>query len=146
MITSSEPSALNDAEFRRSFEALTLPAGSFSHEAHVRLAYVYLREHELFAALDRYRTSLRRFAKHHGAPNKYHETVTCALVVLIHERLTLMQRNQSEPVRWEAFAEGNPDLLRWLDGAFFDLYPRSILQSKLAREVFVLPPVARETT
>ena len=131
---------MTDADFRRRFEALTLPAGSFSHEAHVRLAYVYLREHDLFGALERYRTSLRRFASHHGAPGKYHETVTCALVILIHERLTRMQRDQAEPVRWAAFADANPDLLRWLDGAFFDLYPRSILQSELAREVFVLPP------
>lgn len=130
---------MTDADFVERFEKLSLPPRDFDHRAHVRLAFLYTRDHGLVGALDRYRTSLRRFAEHHRVPEKYHETVTCALVVLIHERVARSREEAAGPLRWPDFADDNPDLLRWLDGAFFEYYPRSVLQSDFARKVFVLP-------
>jgi len=147
-------------------EGLTLDPGGFDHEAHVRLAYAYLTRHDLFEAMARCRGALRRLAEHHGAHGKYHETVTCALVLLIHERMasargwldsagagSVASRGASEarspgPVEarvpaWEDFARANPDLMRWKDGAFFDYYPEAVLHSELARRTFVLPHPAR---
>ncbi len=115
-------------------ESFRVEPGSFDHPAHVRLAFAYLRRHDLFEALARCRRALSELARHLGADGKYHETVTCALVFLIHERMEAMG-----PVGWEAFAAANPDLLRWKDGAFFDYYPDAVLGSELARRTFVLP-------
>jgi hypothetical protein len=136
-------------ELVREVEELTLDPRAFDHRAHVRLAFAYLERHELFEALTRCRRALRRLAEHHGAHGKYHETVTCALVFLIHERMrrepettgatSTWREGSGETVDWDTFARVNPDLLRWKDGAFFDYYPASVLRSELARETFVLP-------
>jgi hypothetical protein len=101
----------------------------------VRLAWAYLSDLDLFQGLDKYRGGLKALAEHHGAPKKYHETVTCGMMVLVHERMLTRPGDGS----WESFVEANPDLLRWLDGAFFDHYPQAVLRSDLARTTFVLP-------
>jgi len=126
---------LTDDEFVAAFESLTLEAERFRHPDHVRLAYVYLRQADLLETLRRCADGLRRFAAHHGAAERYHETVTWALVVLIHERLAF----ESDPVDLPTFAARNPDLVRWRDGAFFDYYAPEILESEVARRTFVLP-------
>jgi len=130
---------MSDDELIRDFEALRLAPGQFGHRAHVRLAFAYLQRYDLLEALRRCRDGLRRFARAAGAPDKYHETVTFGLVILIHERMA----RAPGPQDWDGFAAANPDLLAWPDGALFDYYPPEILDSELARRTFVLPgPVA----
>ena len=126
---------MTEAQLIESFEDLTLDPATFRHAEHVRLAWAYLRRHDLFGALERYRSGLKRLAAHHGAPRKYHETVTCGLLVLIHERMA----RRPDCDTWDGFVESNPDVLRWLDGAFFEYYRPEVLQSELARRTFVLP-------
>ena len=126
---------MTDDELVQAFERLTLPADAFRHVDHVRLAFVYLRRHGLIGAISRYTDGLRTFAAHHGAAERYHETVTWASVVLVHERMA----ERPDLDEWTAFARENPDLLRWHDGAFFDYYPAAVLDSDLARRTFVLP-------
>ena len=126
---------ISDEQLVRAFETLALEPSRFGHAEHVRVAFAMLREHGLLETLRRYSDGLRRLTEHHGAGDKYHETVTWGLVVLIHERLAL-----ADPaVDWRAFADANPDLLRFRDGAFFDHYGPDILTSEVARRTFVLP-------
>lgn len=132
---------MTDEELLSAFEDLTLPAGGFHHADHVRLAFLYLQRYDLLESLVRYRRGLRRFVERHGVSDKYHETVTCALVVLIHERMA--RGSESD---WLAFASANSDLLAWRDGAFFDYYDSGVLDSELARRVFVLPGPTRRAT
>lgn len=125
---------MTDDEFLQRFEAQELDPGEFSHASHVRLAFVYLSRFDLFDSIGRYRKGLRAFAARAGVPGKYHETVTCGLMVLIHERMVSREADD-----WEGFIEENPDLLRWMDGPFFDYYDESVLRSSIARRTFVLP-------
>ena len=126
---------MSEQELIERFESLSLEPGTFPHAEHVRLAYAYLSRLEFLDALGRYRTGLRRFAAHAGAPGKYHETITCALVVLIHERMAAADA----PLDWEGFIDRNPDLLEWRSGPFFDYYEEDILVCERARTTFVLP-------
>ena len=126
---------LTHDELIERFEDRTLDPASFRHAEHVRLAWAFLRHLELFPAMERYRRGLKALAAHHGAPEKYHETVTCGMMVLVHERL-LTRRGDGT---WESFVAENADLLRWLDGAFFEHYPPEVLRSGLARRTFLLP-------
>jgi hypothetical protein len=126
---------LTDDEFASAFEALTLDPGRFRHGDHVRLAWIYLRRHGLLEAIRRYRDGLVRFAEHHGAAGRYHETVTWAMVVLIHERMAAAPAVDDFGV----FTAANPDLMRWRGGAFFDYYGEDVLDSEQARHTFVLP-------
>jgi hypothetical protein len=131
----AEGRALSEEELIRSFEDLTLDPEAFDHSEHVRLAYAYLRQYDLLTTLSRYRAGLRALVAHLGSPEKYHETVTCGLIVLIHERMA----RSRDVSTWAGFMQENPDLLRWRDGAFFDHYSPEILASDLARTTFVLP-------
>jgi hypothetical protein len=124
---------MNDREFIDRFESCTLDSSDFPHRAHVRLAWLFLRELPPLEALARFVTGLQRFAASIGAAGLYHETITWAYLLLIHER---MQR--APAADFEEFVAANPDLLA--KPSILDAYYRpETLQSELARRVFVLP-------
>src|SRR5271167_3060685 len=80
------PRIMTDEEFIASFESCDLASECFHHTDHVRMAFLYLRRYPAFEALQRFSTSLARFANAHGKPELYHETITWAFVFLIRER------------------------------------------------------------
>ena len=122
---------MDDRDFIEAFESCTLPPDHFSHRAHVRLAFLYLRDGTLLDTLSRYSEGIRRYAGSLGAIAKYHETITWAYLFLIHER---MQRAPS--ATFDEFAAANPDLF----GPILDrYYAKETLASELARKAFVLP-------
>jgi len=125
---------LTDADFVRSFEDCTLPNAAFHHRDHVRLAWIYLQRHPPVEALQRFAGGLRRFATANGHPGLYHETITWAFLLLIHERMA----RGGEPA-WEDFAARNPDLLTWKPSILDRYYTPETLGSELARRVFVMP-------
>lgn len=125
---------MTDAELLRSFEDCTLPNSAFHHQDHVRLAWLYLRQYPALAALGRFTEGLKRFAAANGRPGLYHETITWAYLLLIHERMA-----RTEAATWEEFAQGNPDLLAWNPSVLDRYYEKATLGSELARRVFVLP-------
>jgi hypothetical protein len=67
----------NDVRLARTLERAETPAGGFPHEAHLRVAWVYLNESpSLDGAVDRMATTLRRFAASVGKAEKYSQPVT----------------------------------------------------------------------
>jgi hypothetical protein len=86
-------------------------------------------------AIDRFTTSLQRFAARHGVPGLYHETITWAYLLLIHER---MQRD-GPAMDWESFRAANGDLFAWKPSILERYYTPGTLKSDLARRIFVLP-------
>jgi hypothetical protein len=68
---------MTDEAFARAFEAGAVTPAEFDHLAHVRVAWVYLREGaSVEEGLARMRDAIRRFAAAAGASRKYHETIT----------------------------------------------------------------------
>ncbi len=138
---------LTDGEFLTQFEATTLAA--FHHEDHVRAAWIYLRQYDVLSALAQFTNSLKRFATSQNKPELYHETITWAFFLLIHERMTeqttqMGQRGEDIPEqeRWPAFAKANPDLLTWKsvkENILTRYYDEATLQSVEARRRFVFP-------
>jgi hypothetical protein len=125
---------MTDTEFVDAFERCAVPNESFHHSDHVRLAWIYLREHSPLEALARFTSSLKRFAAANGHPELYHETITWAYLLLIHER---MQRRPSGD--FETFAAENADLLAWKPSILDRYYDRATLDSDLARRTFLMP-------
>ena len=125
---------MSDEEFIRRFEADQVPEDSFHHADHVRLAFSYLSKYPVLDALLRFSCALKKFAASHGKTQLYHETITCAYLFLIHERMA-----SGESVTWEEFARDNPDLLIWKGGILNLYYRDTTLKSDLARKVFLLP-------
>jgi len=116
------------------FEAGTLDPAAFHHADHVRLAWAHLQAFPVTAALERFCAGIRRLAAAAGKADRYHETITWAYLLLIHER---MERTGRE-LPWPEFARRNEDLLRWKPSILEEYYPPEVLASDLARRVFVL--------
>ncbi|HYC58353.1 MAG TPA: hypothetical protein VEK79_02190 [Thermoanaerobaculia bacterium] len=129
---------MTDRDFISAFESCTLPADAFDHREHVRLAWLYLREAPLLAALPRFITSLKRYATSLGASGKYHETITYAFMFLIHERMS-----RADATTFAEFAGENPDLF----GPILErYYRRETLASERARATFVMPDQTGEVS
>lgn len=126
---------MNDQEFIQRFEECTLSPDDFHHEAHVRMAWLYLQRHPLLEALTKFCEGLRRYAASLGKSNLYHETITFAYIFLIHERIRRSEAAQS----WEEFASSNADLLDWKEGTLKSYYSEEMLKSDVARKIFVFP-------
>ena len=68
---------MTDAQFARAFERGEIPNAAFHHDAHLRLAWHYLRENASAPeATERMAASLRQFAAAAGKLEKYHHTLT----------------------------------------------------------------------
>lgn len=68
---------MTDEQFARAFERGDILPADFDHRAHVRVAWVYVREGpSLDAATARMRQAIQRFAAAASASQKYHETIT----------------------------------------------------------------------
>lgn len=125
---------MSDEELVRGFETCTLPGDQFTHAAHVRVAWHYLRRHDFAGALARFSRALRRYAAVRGAEGKYHETITIAYMLLIAERL-----DGCRELSWDAFAARHPDLLARQPSVLARYYTDETLQSERARRTFVMP-------
>ena len=119
----------------RRFEDGTLPPSELHHKDHVRLAWLYLNEETPLSALARFTEGLKRFASRIGAEGLYHETITWAYLLLIHERKARGGPGET----WEEFAARNPDLLTWKPSVLDGYYRPETLASDLAKRVFVMP-------
>jgi len=124
---------VNDTEFLTALERCELPEPEFTHAAHVRAAYLYLRGYEFPIALDRMRSAIRGYTAHLGKSEKYHETITVAFLALIQQRL--VERGDSGD--WDGFQRANPELLQ--RDLLLQYYDKQELASDLARRTFVLP-------
>ena len=127
---------LEDGELVARFEACTLPAASYHHREHLRIAFAMLRGADFGVAALRFRDALRRYVAAVGAAAKYHETLTWAYLALVHERMA-----EAPAVDSRAFLARHPELLDHEGGALARHYDvAAITRSPIARRVFVLPP------
>lgn len=125
---------MTDEELVRAFESTELPAAEFSHRAHVRVAWWYLRHAPLPDALARFITALKRFAIANAVPGLYHETITVAWMLLLAERLD----GGSRDLAWHEFEAQHPELFAQ-PSILSRYYTDETLQSERARRVFVMP-------
>jgi hypothetical protein len=127
-------------ELIQQFENGATRADTFGHADHVRLAFEYLSRYSVLDVLQRLPEALKRFAAAQGKADRYHETITWAYLLLIHERIARSRCRQKCPVQtWEEFADRNPDLFLWKGGLLTTLYRQETLDSDLARRIFILP-------
>lgn len=126
---------LTDEDLIRHFEACTLEPSQFPHREHVRLGWLYLQRLPLTEAVAAFAAGLRAFATTIGKPDRYHETITWAYLLIIQDR---MARGASER-SWEAFAADNADLIASGRQVLERYYRPETLDSPLARASFIWP-------
>jgi len=131
----------DDRDFRSAFESCAVAPSRFNHEAHVRLAYIYLVESDVDSAVQRMRESLLRFIEHNRIPpSKFHETITRAWVLAVRHFM-----NKSSSTSFQDFIAKSPVLLD--SKIMLTHYSASVLFSSDARASFVEPdldPIPRE--
>ena len=93
-----------DRDFLRAFEQCSLPEAGWTHEAHLRMAWLYLSALPFELALERIREGILRYnTRVLGRPDQYHDTITVAFARLIAARLM-----QGET--WTAFLARSTEL------------------------------------
>ena len=131
---------LDDAALMDGLAGATLTASSFHHQDHVRAVWLYLERWGVLDTLERFPRHIRGFAASLGKPEIYHETITWAYILLVHER----RAGRPEGETWEEFAGGNADLLDWSDSVLNRYYSKERLMGKEARRTFLFPDLGME--
>lgn len=115
------------------FEDGTIDHCDFGHRQHVGVAWALIKRHGLERALAIFSEGLIRITAEAGVPNKYHATVTHALMQLIAQRIEAFPAET-----FDEFADQNPELLSWPSPPLEDMYPNGELDLPEAR-VQVIP-------
>jgi len=75
---------LSDAEFEKQFINCELSPDIFSHEAHLRLAWINIKKYGIKKAVTNLQGQLREYVKSVGAENKYNTTLTLAAIKAVY--------------------------------------------------------------
>jgi hypothetical protein len=106
--------------------------GGFGHREHLELAWTYLARYEVEAAHQAMAAAVRHAASLHGAPNRYHETITRSWVHLV-----ALHRSGSAAGSFDEFISENSGLL---DQHLLDHhYSRPLIASHEARASWTEP-------
>lgn len=131
---------MNDNELMTAFEALTISRADWTHRLHVRMAYIYLRQHPFEAAVARIRTGIQRLNAANQVPEApqagYNETMTVAWAQLIHTTIVEQGPQNSS----DEFVDRHPHLLCSTLLRLF--YSRTIWQEQDCKTRFVAPDLA----
>jgi hypothetical protein len=127
------PKQMTDEEFTDAFESCRLPNAQFRHRDHLRLAWIYLKRYGSAAAEARISDSIRKYAAHNGATQKYHETVTLAWLRLV----DCAASRAPSGTPFEDVLGAFPELQD--KNSLQEYYSRAVLESDSAQGIFVQP-------
>jgi hypothetical protein len=131
---------MRDAELLKAFEECTIGRPAWTHQAHVRVAWLHLRRDSFTTALAKLGAGIRRLNAVHGTEDGpetgYHETLTCAFLCAIWATMQSAPPSGSSEEFWNA----NPHL--WARTLPRLYYSRERMLSSDAKAHFVAPDVA----
>jgi len=125
---------LTDSAFESAFSNYTLDPSLFSHEAHLRLAWIHIKKYGVEAAIGNIREQLQGYVKNLGAEDKYHETVTIASIRAVNHFVC-----QSKTETFSDFIKENKQLLDNFKGLLLSHYTTNIFKSELAKQQYIEP-------
>ncbi|WP_254513676.1 hypothetical protein [Anatilimnocola floriformis] len=131
---------MTDAELLRRFETQAIARSQWTHRLHVRMAYLYLRQHSFDEALAKIRSGIQRLNVANQVPEEpqagYNETLTVAWARIIHTTIVEQGPEQTS----DEFVDRQPQLLsRTLLRLF---YSRAIWNEQDCKTKFVEPDLA----
>ena len=130
---------LSDTEFQLKFEAGSLPPALFSHEAHIRLAWLQIREYGLESAIERVCKQLINYVTMVGATDKYHATLTVAALKIVNH---FLQKSRSD--NFSGFIREFPVLISNFKGLLAAHYSIDIFNSPRAKKEYMEPDIPFE--
>lgn len=124
----------NDQELEQMFEDEQLPPALFSHEAHLRLAFIHIRKYGLEKAIRHLTEQIWLYAEGLGVHDKYNETVTVAAVKAVGHFIKKMEGETFHDLMTEF-----PRLKDDFKGLIRSHYSVDIFNSDAARQKFLEP-------
>jgi hypothetical protein len=132
---------MDDSEFLQAFEAAAIPGERWAHRDHVRMAFLYLRDHSFAQALARIRSGIRALNRANGGRDTptsgYHETVTVAWARVVAAAIAASGTDPDALRDSAAFIALHPQLLA--KDLLRAHYSRNLIMSPEARASFVEP-------
>ena len=125
---------ISDRAFEINFKEGSFPAKDFTHEAHLRLAWIHIQQYGMAQAKEHIQTQLRHYVKCHKAESKYNHTVTIAAVLMVH---SFMQQTDAET--FLQFISEHPQLKSDFKGLLALHYSFDIFKSEKARNTYLEP-------
>jgi len=127
---------MDEQDFLQRLETRAMAASELDHTAHLYAAWAYRRNYPAREAAARCAYSLLRFAMTYGVADKYHHTLTMALLAILYRRLDEAPHLLS---CWDSCLSANPDLVRNAHGVVREYYSEARLADDDARRGFVEP-------
>jgi len=125
---------LNDDEFERQFKACNLDPLLFTHEGHLRLAYIHIGKYGHDVAITNICNQLAAFVTHLGAIEKYNTTLTVAAVKAVYH---FMQKSKAHD--FKGFIAEFPQLKYEFKKMMQSHYDFDIFNSPKAKKTFLEP-------
>lgn len=128
---------VSDAELLSRFRDGTLEPADFDHRAHVRAAWLYLTQLSTEVAIERFTADIERYARQHGAAEKFHRTLTEALLRLLASHLP-----RERTLGWQELIARHPIILDDARGLLGRFYSPARLHCAEARTRYLAPDLA----
>jgi hypothetical protein len=125
---------LSDELCEQQFKDCTLSPSVFSHEAHLRLAYIHIKKYGVEAAINNICMQIKVFSKSAGAENKYNKTLTIAAIRAVNHFM-----NHSDTDNFTDFIKQFPRLKYNFKELISFHYSLDIFNSPLAKTEYVEP-------
>lgn len=123
---------LDDESYLRQFAQRKLGPEHFDHTGHLRMGWLHLKYFDQEEAIERVCNGIRDLATQFGAPQKFHYTLSEAL-------LRIMARRMQQGEDFASFLQRNSELLEDAKGVLANHYSPQRLDSAPARAGW-LPP------
>ena len=126
--------ALSDQEFQEAFEQATLDPVLFTHEAHIRLAWILIREFGVERAAELVCEQIAAFDAKYGDGTKFHVTITVAAVKMVHH---FMERTPSDS--FAEFIQLQPRLKNNFKALLSAHYSSNVFSDEAAKNTYLKP-------
>lgn len=125
---------LSDKEFQGQFMSCELDPSIFSHEAHLRLAWINIGKYGIQQAAENIQSQLLLFVESVDARDKYNKTLTIAAIQIVNH---FMQRSKAN--NFPDFVSEFPRLTNDFKGLISAHYSFDIFESTKAKIHFLEP-------
>lgn len=131
---------LSDIEFEEQFENALLDPTIFTHEAHLRLAWIHILKYGETKAIENITEQLQNYVRHLGVTDKYNETLTVAAIKAVKHFI------QKQPLEtFYEFITTYPRLKTSFKNIIEQHYGFDIFTSTIAKEKYLQPDLLEFT-
>lgn len=139
---------ISDSKFEELFSTWKLERSMFNHEAHIRIAYLYILKYGIRDAIKKLSSELKNYIESESRNGQYYEkknkkfynaTLTIASMKIVEQRI--MKTNSQN---FNTFIEKNKDLQEDFIQIIWSHYRDNNLHSEIARYVYIEPDIPFE--